>query len=85
MNEIESNVHQEQTALRRILRHLREGAGLTQQDLASRLAKPQSFVSKYEAGARRLDILETRRICSALGVSLAHLESRLEQILRIKK
>jgi transcriptional regulator with XRE-family HTH domain len=40
---------------------------MTQQDLARRLRKPQSFVSKYENGERRLDIAEFLEIAEALG------------------
>ena len=36
----------------------RKAAGMTQQQLADRLDKPQSFVSKYERGERRLDVVE---------------------------
>jgi len=36
----------------------RKAAGLTQQALALRLKKPQSFVAKYEGGERRLDVVE---------------------------
>jgi len=36
----------------------RNKAGLTQEQLAERLDKPQSFVSKYETGERRLDVIE---------------------------
>ena len=36
----------------------RKRAGLTQQQLARRLERPQSFVSKYESGERRLDVVE---------------------------
>jgi transcriptional regulator with XRE-family HTH domain len=42
-------------------------AGLTQQELARRLRKPQSFVSSYERGQRRVDILELLRIVEALA------------------
>ena len=45
----------------------RERAGLTQQQLARRLRKPQSFVSNYERGQRRIDILELLRIVEVLG------------------
>ncbi len=45
----------------------RDRAGLTQQQLAKRLRKPQSFVSSYENGQRRIDVLELLRITEALG------------------
>jgi transcriptional regulator with XRE-family HTH domain len=37
---------------------IRKKAGLTQQELAKRLRRPQSFVAKYEGGERRIDIVE---------------------------
>ena len=45
----------------------RKAAGLTQQALALRLKKPQSFVAKYEGGERRLDVVEFVAISRALG------------------
>jgi transcriptional regulator with XRE-family HTH domain len=45
----------------------RENAGLTQQQLAKRLRKPQSCVSNYERGQRRIDVLELLRVVEALG------------------
>lgn len=45
----------------------REKAGLTQAEVSSRLGRPQSFVSKYEVGERRLDIVEFAQLCRALG------------------
>lgn len=45
----------------------RKAAGLTQQALAFRLKKPQSFVAKYEGGERRLDVVEFVAISRALG------------------
>ena len=45
---------------------VREKAGLTQAQLAVTLKKPQSFVSSYEAGQRRIDVLELIRIADAL-------------------
>ena len=44
----------------------RQEAGLTQQQLADTLGKPQSYVSKYERGERRLDVIEFLEISSAL-------------------
>jgi len=45
----------------------RKAAGLTQQDLAKRLRKPQSFIAKYEGGERRIDIVEFLAIARAIG------------------
>ena len=40
------------------LRRAREEAGLTQMEAAGRLGRPQSFISKCEAGERRVDVVE---------------------------
>ena len=45
----------------------RQQRDLTQKGLAERLGKPQSFVSKYERGERRLDLIEFLQITDALG------------------
>ncbi len=71
--------HQEQ--LQKVLRETRVEAGLTQADLAGRLDQPQSFVSKYESGERLLDIVELRRVCEAVGVSLTDFIRRWEDSL----
>jgi len=42
-------------------------AGATQREVADRLGKPQSFVSAYETGQRRVDVLELIAIAEALG------------------
>ena len=46
----------------------RRAAGLTQWELAARLGRPQSFVSKYETGERRLDVVELLEVAEALGL-----------------
>jgi transcriptional regulator with XRE-family HTH domain len=46
----------------------RKKAGVTQVELSKRLRKPQSFVSAYESGQRRLDLLELVRIATAIAV-----------------
>lgn len=68
----------ERKRLLSLLRQLRDRAGLRQADLAKKLGEPQSFVSRYESGDRRLDILELRRVCEALGVSLPDFIEELE-------
>jgi transcriptional regulator with XRE-family HTH domain len=64
-----------------ILKQLRIDAGVRQTDLADRLHRPQSFVSKYELGERQLTIIEIREICNALGYSLHHFVDLLEKAL----
>lgn len=46
----------------------RQKTGLTQQEVAFRLERTQSFVSKYESGERRLDVIEFVEVCQALGI-----------------
>jgi transcriptional regulator with XRE-family HTH domain len=50
----------------KLLVQVRKRAGVTQQQLAKKLARPQSFVSKYERGERRLDVVEFLRISRLL-------------------
>ncbi|WP_053203783.1 helix-turn-helix domain-containing protein [Jiangella muralis] len=61
-----------------VLRQLRREAGLTQYDVAGRLGAHQSFVSKYESGERRLDVVELAHVAEALGSSLAVVVERFE-------
>ncbi len=72
---LRSPEHQRLVAL---LRQLREEAGFRQVEVAERLGRPQSFVSKYEAGERRLDLIELRFVCEALGTTLRELVRRFE-------
>ena len=65
-----------------LLRQLRIDAGLTQTELASRLQRDQTFVSKYESGERRLDILEVREVCRAIGVDFVAAMRRLDRKLK---
>lgn len=60
----------------RLLRGYRLDAGLTQADLADRLGHAQTFVSKYELGQRRLDIVELSAVCDALGVDVGTVVAR---------
>ena len=54
-------------ALMGALVEARRAAGLTQQALADRLDRPQSFVAKIEAGERRLDVVEFAEWSLAVG------------------
>jgi transcriptional regulator with XRE-family HTH domain len=50
--------HKVNAKVRDRLRQAREEAGLSQAEAASRLHKPQWFVSRIETGARRVDVGE---------------------------
>ena len=64
------------------LRAARETAGLSQGQLARRLKATQSFVSKCERGERRLDLIEARTWCAALGVRFREFVAGLEEELQ---
>lgn len=53
--------------LRRCLIEARTKRGMFQTELAARLGRPQSFVSNFENGLRRIDVVEFLLICEVLG------------------
>ena len=65
----------------RELRAARRASGVTQIDVAERLGETQSFVSKCERGERRLDVIELRAFCQAIGVPFKRFVDMLEQAL----
>ena len=60
-----------------VLREIREQAGLSQAELAKRLLRPRTFVTKCELGERRIDLLEWLRFCQACQVEPAEFLARL--------
>lgn len=56
----------------------RKSKRLTQVALAERLKRPQSFVSKYERGERRLDVIEFLEVTRLLGIDPYKFLRRLE-------
>lgn len=64
---------------RLLLIEARNSAGLTQVDLAKKLGRPQSFVSKYERGERRLDVIEFLDVAETIGIDPAHVIRKLQQ------
>jgi len=71
--------------LQQLLKRIRQEKELRQVELAERLGVPQSFISKYESGDRRLDILELRQICNIVGISLEEFIRKLEDSLNETK
>ena len=54
------------------LRDARSELGLTQDEVARHLGKPQSFVSKCESGERRVDIVELERFAEIYGKKVTY-------------
>lgn len=64
-----------------LLQHERKCQKLEQEDIARILGSRQDFVSKIEAGSRRIDILELIDYCEALNFSLTEFAWKIETYL----
>ena len=62
----------------RRLREARNAAGLKQVELAARLGKTHSYVSRVENSQIRVDIIELREICTAIGLQFREFVAALE-------
>jgi len=74
-----SSVSREYAVLGETLRQVREKAGVTQVELATRLKQTQSYVSKLERGAVRVDFVQVRRISLALGATFTTIVREFER------
>lgn len=68
-----------------LLRELREKAGLTQAELAERVGETQSYISKWERGELRLDLVQLRELCGAMGVGLSEFVAEFESRVLAKR
>jgi transcriptional regulator with XRE-family HTH domain len=64
------------TRLSALLRQVRVEADLTQVQLADAIGQSQSYVSKYESGEQRLDLIELEAVCIACKLSLVDFVKR---------
>lgn len=62
--------------LANLLRQIRLDANLTQLQLAEKIGQTQSYVSKYENGEQRLDLIELEAVCKAAGIPLTNFVER---------
>lgn len=62
-----------------LVREEREKRQITQGQLAAMLGVQQAAISKIENCERRIDLLELRQICQALGVSLIDIINKFEE------
>lgn len=79
---MKSNFTEIYKKFRRELAAARRQKGLTQVDLAIRLDKPQSFVSKFENGQRRLDVVELIEIATALDLNAGELLTKVQEMIQ---
>lgn len=73
------------TIQREILIGIRVSAQLTQTQLSKKLGHPQSYVSKYESGQRKLTLIEVREIALCCGISLRDFVDLLEKELKLSE
>ena len=79
---MEKSIHShEYSVLLSQLKGVRESRNVTQLELAARLNTSQSFISKLERGERRIDVVELKSICEALGVPFQKFISQFERAL----
>lgn len=69
--------------LRELLIDLRNEAQLTQKELSKQLGKPQSYVSKYESGERKLTLVEIRNIILCCNSTLKSFVASFEEELKL--
>jgi len=62
-----------------VLKKIRQERGINQVEIAKRLKKPQSYISKIESGERRLDFVELRVLCHVMGISVADFARTFEE------
>ena len=68
----------EHKRLMNMLATARKSMGLTQQQLAEKIGENQNFISKYESGERRLDVLELAAIARPIDFNVAHAVREIE-------
>jgi len=64
---MKSDLSSKHLQFQRLLMQAREEAGLSQQELADRLGRHQTYVSKCERGERRVDVIEFLEVMKAIG------------------
>lgn len=80
---MDKTIHTKQyKAMITLLREERESRGITQKWLATELQVNQTVISKIETCERRLDFIELRQICLALGVSPIEFINKFEEIIK---
>jgi transcriptional regulator with XRE-family HTH domain len=72
-----TKIEKQYERFRKLITEARKRAGLTQVEVAARLRQNQSYVSKYESGVRRLDVVEFVQVAKVVGFDPAELVREL--------
>jgi len=72
----------QEDVLLKLLKDMRQEAGLSGPVIQKMLNRPNSYVAKVESGEKRLDILELRELCCVCGVTLYDFSQRLDHKLK---
>jgi transcriptional regulator with XRE-family HTH domain len=64
--------------LSQLMTEARKKSGLSQQEVADRLGRPQTFVSRVERGTRQMDLVEFLEIAEAIGFDPAEFVRKLK-------
>lgn len=67
-------------SMRRLLVDARKKQGVSQAALAEKLGRAQTFVSKYERGERRLDLVEFLAVTEALNLDAIRLVRQIQAV-----
>ena len=77
---VKSGLTEKYEEFSRLLAEARQDAGLSQQELADRLGRPQTYVSKCERGTRRMDVVEFLEIAEVIGFDPVAFIKKLKSI-----
>lgn len=69
-----------QEVLQELLKRVRVEAGLKQRELANLLDTPQTRISDYEIGERRIDVVQLEGYLQPLGITLSEFVRRYEEL-----
>lgn len=64
---------------------VRKKSDLTQLELAGRLGKDQTYISRIERLQRRVDVIELRAICRAIGIDFVEFIHAFEQVIKVRQ
>jgi ribosome-binding protein aMBF1 (putative translation factor) len=64
---MKSESRQAYKKFQQLLVEARKKSGLSQQEVADKLGRPQTYISKCERGTRRMDVVEFMEVAAVVG------------------